>query len=82
MAIGKRYMAYRGGMWYRLVCDHCGKEAGIFDSFYEAKDRKWEYGFRSVKTDGEWSDACEDCYNLMGHGGTGSTAAEDFADFK
>lgn len=81
MAIEKRYA--RGfGQYYTLVCDSCGKEKGVFDDFYEAVDKKRDYGFRSVRVSGSWEDACEDCYALAGHGGTGSTAAEDFADFK
>jgi len=63
---------------YVLVCDHCGDEAGDFDTFEDAVDGKRDYGFHSTKASGFWEDVCEDCWDRLNQGGT-SSAAEDFA---
>lgn len=77
MAIEKRFM---GNLKYHtLVCDHCGDEAGHFDDFYEAVDRKKEFGYRSMRIDGEWNDICPNCAELMQYKAGTATAAEDFA---
>lgn len=87
MAIEKHYngrCSYNGGRcnygyYYTLVCDHCGKEAGYFDDFYEAVDEKKSYGFKSVNTNGVWADICEECQDMMQYKQGTATAAEDFA---
>lgn len=76
MAIQKRYEGRYS--YYALVCDHCGDEAGHFDDFYEAVDEKKNYGFRSVNQNGEWSDLCPDCQNMMQYKAGHATAADDF----
>lgn len=77
MAIKKRYEGHYP--YYTIECDHCGEEAGYFDDFYEAVDEKKAYGYRSININGEWSDICPDCQEMMEYKKGTATAADDFA---
>lgn len=77
MAIEKRYVGRTH--YYALICDHCGEEAGEFDTFQDAVDGKKDTGYRSINEKGQWSDYCPDCLDLFNYK-SGTSATEDFRD--